>query len=67
MPVPKHKPTTSSLEGSTSQPSSPAILDQEEFRQHLRRLAVLVLAASFALFMRRVILPYYRNLGQVDK
>ena len=40
MPVPKHQPITSSPEGSTSQSSSPVVLDQEEFRQHLRRLAV---------------------------
>ena len=40
MPVPKNKPITSSPEGSTSESSSPVIPDQEEFRQHLRRLAV---------------------------
>jgi putative transposase len=40
MPVPKNKPTTSSSEGSTSQSSSPIVPEQEEFRQHLRRLAV---------------------------
>ncbi len=40
MPVPKHKPTTLSPEGSTSQSSSPIVPEQEEFRQHLRRLAV---------------------------
>jgi len=40
MPVPKHKPITSSQEGSTSESSSPGILDQQEFRQYLRRLAV---------------------------
>jgi putative transposase len=40
MPVPKHKPITSSPEGSTSESSSPIPPDQEEFRQHLRRLAV---------------------------
>ncbi len=39
MPVAKNKPTTLSSEGSTSQ-SSPVVPDQEEFRQHLRRLAV---------------------------
>ena len=39
MPVPKNKPTTLSPGGSTSQ-SSPVVPDQEEFRQHLRRLAV---------------------------
>jgi len=40
MPVPKHKPTTLSPEDSTSQSSSPIVPEQEEFRQHLRRLAV---------------------------
>jgi putative transposase len=40
MPVPKHKPTTSSPESSTEQSSSPIVPEQEEFRQHLRRLAV---------------------------
>ena len=40
MPVPKHKPTTSSPEGSTPQSSTPIAPEQEEFRQHLRRLAV---------------------------
>ena len=40
MPVPKHKPITSSPEGSTPQSSTPIAPDQEEFRQYLRRLAV---------------------------
>jgi len=40
MPASKNKPTTLSSEGSTSQSSSPIVLEQEEFRQHLRRLAV---------------------------
>jgi hypothetical protein len=40
MPVAKNKPTTRSPEGSTSESSSPVVPDQEEFRQHLRRLAV---------------------------
>src|SRR5205809_1532863 len=40
MPVAKNKPTTLSPEGSTSESSSPVVPDQEEFRQHLRRLAV---------------------------
>ena len=40
MPVPKKKPTTLTYEGSTSEPSSPALPEQEEFRQHLRGLAV---------------------------
>jgi putative transposase len=40
MPVPKHKPITLSPEDSPSESSSPVVPDQEEFRQHLRRLAV---------------------------
>jgi putative transposase len=40
MPVPKNKPTTLSPEGSTPQSSTPIAPEQEEFRQHLRRLAV---------------------------
>jgi hypothetical protein len=40
MPVSKHKPITSSPEGSTPESSFPITSDQEEFRQHLRRLAV---------------------------
>jgi putative transposase len=39
MPVSKHKPTTSSSEGSIPESSS-VLPEQEEFRQHLRRLAV---------------------------
>jgi len=40
MPVPKNKPTTLSSAGSTSESSSPIMLEQKEFRQYLRRLAV---------------------------
>jgi putative transposase len=40
MPVPKNKPTTLSPDGSTLESSSNVAPDQEEFRQHLRRLAV---------------------------
>jgi putative transposase len=40
MPVPKSKPTTLSPEDSTSESSSPIVLEQQEFRQYLRRLAV---------------------------
>ncbi len=40
MPVPKKKPTTLTPGASTSEPSSSALPEQEEFRQHLRRLAV---------------------------
>ncbi len=40
MPVPKKKPTTSSPDGSTPASLSNVLLEQEEFRQHLRCLAV---------------------------
>ena len=40
MPVSKKKPTTSTSEGSTQPSPSPALPEQEEFREHLRRLAV---------------------------
>ena len=40
MPVSKNKPTTLASEGSTPESSSAALPEQEEFRQHLRRLAV---------------------------
>ena len=37
MPESKHKPTTLSLEGSTSESLSPLVSEQEEFRRQLRR------------------------------
>ncbi len=40
MPVPKKKPTTLPSGCSTPESSSPVLPEQEEFRQHLRRLAV---------------------------
>lgn len=40
MPVSKKKPITPASEVSTSESSSPALPEQEEFRQYLRRLAV---------------------------
>ncbi len=40
MPVPKNKPTTLTPESSTPDASSPDLPEQEEFRRHLRRLAV---------------------------
>jgi hypothetical protein len=40
MPASKKKPTISSSESSTPEPSSPVLPNQEEFRQHLRHLAV---------------------------
>src|SRR6266480_2408973 len=52
MPVPKHKPITSSPEGSTPESSSPVVPDQEEFRQHLRRLAVSAIQVLIEQVMR---------------
>src|SRR5258708_5346153 len=40
MPVSKNKPITLSPEGSTPESASNALPEQEDFRQHLRRLAV---------------------------
>ncbi len=40
MPVSKQKPTTQFPEGSTPECASTTRTEQEEFRQHLRRLAV---------------------------
>lgn len=40
MPVPKKKPTILAPDGSTPESLSNALPDQEEFRQHLRHLAV---------------------------
>src|SRR5216684_661082 len=40
MPVSKKKPTPLATEGSTPESSSPILPEQEEFRQHIRRLAV---------------------------
>jgi putative transposase len=40
MPVSKKQPTTSGFSASTPVSSSPVLHEQEEFRQHLRRLAV---------------------------
>src|SRR6266480_6488628 len=51
-PVSKNKPTTRSPEGSTSESSSPVVPDQEEFRQHLRRLAVSALQVLIEHVMR---------------
>jgi putative transposase len=40
MPVRKKNPTTLASDGSTPETSSPVLPDQQEFRQHLRSLAV---------------------------
>jgi hypothetical protein len=61
MPVPKNKPTTLSSEGSTSQ-SSPVVPDQEEFRQHLRRLAVSAVQVLIEQVMREELDESHRSL-----
>ena len=40
MPAPKKKPTISASEVPTQQSPSSVLPEQDEFRQHLRRLAV---------------------------
>lgn len=40
MSIPRNRPTTSAPEGSTPESASNVVLDQEEFRKSLRRLAV---------------------------
>jgi transposase-like protein len=40
MPVPRKKPTTLTPGGSTPEPLSSVMPEQEDFRQHIRRLAV---------------------------
>src|SRR5690348_4485241 len=52
MPAPKHKPITSSPEGSTAESSSPLVPEQGEFRQHLRCLAVSAVQVLIEQIMR---------------
>ena len=52
MPATKNKLITSPPEGSTSESSSPIVQDQEDFRQHLRRLAVSVVQVLLEQVMR---------------
>ena len=52
MPVAKHQPITSSAEGSPPESSLAVALEQEEFRQHLRRLAVSVVQVLLEHVMR---------------
>src|SRR5215470_15265130 len=47
MPVAKHQPITSSAEGSPPESSLAVALEQEEFRQHLRHLAVSAVQVLF--------------------
>jgi hypothetical protein len=62
MPVPKNKPITSSPEGSTLESSSPIVLEQEEFRQHLRRLAISAVQVLIEHVMREELDESHRRL-----
>src|SRR5947209_11564884 len=52
MPVSKKKPTTLASDVSTTESSSPVLPEQEEFRQHLRRLAVSAVQVLIEQIMR---------------
>ena len=52
MPVSKKQPTTSGFSASTPVSSSPVLHEQEEFRQHLRRLAVSAVQVLIEQIMR---------------
>jgi putative transposase len=52
MPVPKNKPTTSPSEASTPEAASNVLPEQEDFRQHLRRLAVSAVQVLIEQIMR---------------
>lgn len=52
MPVPKKKPTTQSSDASTVESSSNTMPEQEEFRRHLRRLAVSAVQVLIEQIMR---------------
>jgi hypothetical protein len=56
MPVSKRKPTTSASEVSTPESGSATLPEQEEFRQHLRRLVVLQKFLSPSNYGRRNVL-----------
>ncbi len=62
MPVPKNKPTTMSPEGSTSESSSDIAPEQEEFRQHVRRLAVSAVQVLLEQVMREELDESHRSL-----
>jgi hypothetical protein len=62
MPVSKNKPITWSPEGSTPESASNALPEQEEFRQHLRRLAVSAVQVLIEQVMRPRTGAMYRSL-----
>ncbi len=62
MPVPKNKPTTSALEGATPESVSNLLPEQEEFRHHLRRLAVSAVQVLLEQVMREELDESHRSL-----
>jgi hypothetical protein len=62
MPASKKKPTTPSLEGSTLESSSSSMPEQEEFRQHLRRLAVSAIQVLIEQIMREELDESHRSI-----
>jgi hypothetical protein len=61
MPVAKNKPTTSTSQASTPEPSSHVMPEQEEFRQHLRRLAVSAIQVMLEQVMLEELVQPRRN------
>jgi putative transposase len=62
MPASKNKPTTQSPEGSTLESSSSSMPEQEEFRQHLRRLAVSAIQVLIEQVMREELDESHRSI-----
>ena len=62
MPVPKKQPTTLVPEGSTPESSSPILPEQEEFRQHVRHLAVSAIQVLIEQVMREELDESHRSL-----
>jgi hypothetical protein len=62
MPVSKNKPITLSPEGSTPESASNTIAEQEEFRQHLRCLAVSAVQVLLEQVMREELDESHRSL-----
>jgi putative transposase len=57
MPVSKKKPPTLTSDSSTAESSSPVLPEQEDFRQHLRRLAVSAVQVLIEQVMREELEP----------
>ncbi len=62
MPVSKNKPITLSPEGSTPESASNALPEQEDFRQHVRRLAVSAVQVLIEHVMREELDESHRGL-----